>query len=77
MAASQVEINHRAYLDRHRRLEDERSGEFALMRDGEVIAVYDDLENAYRAGVGRFGDGGFSIKEIGSQPFRLGVFSLR
>lgn len=77
MTASQAETNHRAYLDRHRHLEDEHSGEFALMRDGEVIAVYDDLEIGYRAGVDRFGDGGFSIKEIGAQPFRLGVFSLR
>lgn len=76
MTASQVEMNHRAYLDRHRHLEDERSGEFALMHDGEVIAIYDDLEIAFRVGVDRFGDGGFSIEEIGAQPFRLGVFNL-
>ena len=76
MTASQVEINHQAYLDRHRHLEDEHSGKFALMRDGKIINLYDDPEQAFRDGISEYGEGEFSVKEIGAQPIRLGAASL-
>ena len=76
MTARQVEINHQAYLDRHRHLEGDHCGEFALMRDGEVVRLYDDPEQAFRDGISEYGEGEFSVKEIGAQPVRLGAASL-
>lgn len=77
MTATQVEINHQAYLDNYRNLEDEHSGQFALMHDGEIIGeLYDDPEQAFRDGIQKYGEGEFSVKEIGAQPVRLGAASL-
>ena len=76
MAETQIQINHQAYVDRHRHLEAAHTGEFALMHDGEVADIYGDAESAYHEGVRRFGQDQFSVKEIGAQPVRLGAASL-
>lgn len=76
MAASQAEINHQAYLAKHRHLDKEHSGEFALMRDGEIVRLYHDPEQAFRDGITEYGAGEFAVKEIGAQPIRLGAASL-
>lgn len=76
MAATQIEINHRAYADRHRHLEAAHTGEFALMHDGDVAHIYGGAESAYHEGVRRFGRDRFSVKEIGAQPVKLGGASL-
>ena len=73
---SQVEQNHQAYLDRYRHLEAEHTGKYALMRDGELIEIYEDLDSGYADGAAKFGDGEFSLKEIGAEPARLGAASL-
>ena len=73
---SQIEQNHQAYLDHYRHLEAEHTGKYALMHDGELIRIYDDLDAGYADGTAKFSDGEFSLKEIGAEPARLGAASL-
>ena len=59
-------MNRAVYEAKHReRLETKHSGEHVLMHDGEIIDIYDDLGDAYNAGVKQFGAEKFSIIEIG------------
>ena len=49
--ADQVFINHQAYEDRHTdRLEAEHLGQTALMRDGSIIGLFDNLFEAAKHG---------------------------
>lgn len=50
-------------------------GQFVLMHDGGVVAFFDSLADAARAGRERFGDTDFSIQEIASQDTSLGFHS--
>lgn len=47
-------------------------GKFALLHDGVQVALYDDLDGAYQAGMSDYGsaDGEllFDIQEIGAPP---------
>lgn len=62
----QVQINRAAFESDHRvRLESDDHGRIALMHDGELDGVFDDLEAANVAGYERFGEGRFSLIRIG------------
>ena len=45
--------------------------QFALMRDGAIIAYFDKPGDAYREGVSRYGDMIFSIQEVTDEPIDL------
>ncbi len=76
MAAEQLRIDEAAYENDYReQLERDHHGKTALMRDGKVVDVYDDPNDAYLTGYERWGLGGFSMKEIGREPIELGIFS--
>jgi hypothetical protein len=49
--------------------------QFALMRDGAIIAYFDKPGDAYREGVSRYGDMIFSIQEVTDEPIDLGFWS--
>lgn len=67
--SAQALSNHQAYRRRHReQMEAEHFGKIALLHDGEVVAVHEDRESAYAAGIGRYGLGEFSFEEIGARP---------
>ena len=53
----------------------EHRDELALMRDGRIIAYFDEPGDAYRAGLARFPDGIFSIQEVTDEPIDLGFWS--
>ncbi len=73
----QAEINFDAYEARHQaKLEPEHNGKVALMRNEEVVGIYDDCEAAFAAGVERFGRGEFSFQEIGAKPVFVSTFDL-
>ena len=58
----------RAHLDGHR-------GEYALIRNQRIVGFFDDVGDAYRAGLARFPDMPFSIQEVTDEPVDLGIFS--
>lgn len=54
-----------AYFDAIRaRLLAEHPGKFALIRGSELIGTFDSEENAYVAGLERFGNTPFLVKQI-------------
>lgn len=55
-------------LDKHR-------DQLALMRDGRIVAYFEKPGEAYRAGLGHFPDGIFSIQEVTDEPIDLGFWS--
>lgn len=76
-AESQVRSNQKAYDRNHRsQLEQTDSGRVALMHDGELKAVYNDMGDAYSIGCEKYGLGRFSLVRIGAQPVDLGVHAL-
>ena len=42
----------------------EHQGKFALIKGSELIGTFDTEENAYEAGVARFGNNPFLIKQV-------------
>ncbi len=75
--ADQVFINHQAYEDRHTdRLEAEHLGQTALMRDGSIIGLFDNLFEAAKHGIAEYGEGDFSGGVIGAKPIHLGFGAL-
>lgn len=61
--------NLRGYLKEH-------AGEFALLKNAELVAFFKGPGEAYRAGLARFADEIFSIQEVRSEPIHLGHMSL-
>ncbi len=50
-------------------------GKSALMRDGELVEVYDTPRDAYVTGQKLYEDGRFSIQEVTDEVEDLGYFS--
>jgi hypothetical protein len=51
------------------------ANKYALMRDGEVIAIYDTMPDAVTTAQKLFPDGRWSIQKITDQPINLGYRS--
>lgn len=49
--------------------------QFALMREGAIIAYFDKPGDAYREGIARYSDEVFSIQEVTDEPIDLGFWS--
>lgn len=53
------------YFNSHRdELLKHYEGKFALVKDRELIAVFDDPQEAYQEGIKRFGNTPFLIKQV-------------
>ena len=77
MSQDQISANYEAYVAKYRGdLERDHNGKVALIRNGELIEVHDNYDDAYWHGIDEFGLGDFSIQEIGDQPAQLGVLSF-
>ena len=50
----------------------EHRGGYALMRDGELIDVFDERARAKEFGFERYPPGGFSVHPIGHPPLQSG-----
>ncbi len=73
----QVEVDHAAYNEKYRQaMEREHFGRVALMHQGEVVGVYNDMGDAYSIGCEKYGLGNFSMKRIGQRPARLGSLGI-
>jgi hypothetical protein len=71
----QVKRNYKSFVDKLPSLLALHRGEFALMRDGEIVDFFDTVRDAYVAGQKLFGVDGFSIQEVVDRPVDLGYFS--
>ena len=69
--------NYRVYQERFKdELEPEHTGQTALMADGQVIALYNDWEDAHTTGCSIYGRGKFSLVDVGMRPADLGFVRL-
>lgn len=50
-------------------------GQFALLNDQRIIALFDSPVAAVTEGIRRFGSGHFSVQEISTVPENLGFYS--
>jgi hypothetical protein len=71
----QVKINYEAFNKMLDGLLVDKRGKYALLRDGELIEVYDTLEDAVSTADKFFTDGRYSIQRITDQPVNLGLRS--
>lgn len=71
----QIESNYAAFQAKLSSLLEEHRGEFALMRNGEVVEFFDTARDTYAAGKKMFEDGLFSVQEVTDVPIDLGFFS--
>lgn len=71
----EVDRNYDAFMRMLSDILDEHRDQFALMRDGKIIAFFDKPGDANRAGVDRFKDRVFSIQEVTDEPIDLGFWS--
>ena len=62
-----VQLHTRTYETAHREaLERHHWGRSALMRDGDVVEIFDEGIDAYDAGIERFGRSNFAVMGIGA-----------
>ena len=71
----QVDRNYESFQKRLPDLLQTHAGKFALMRDGEVVDIFDSMADAARAGRRLYPDGLFSVQKITDQKVDLGYFS--
>ena len=75
--STQIRANHIAYNEKYRQqMEQDNLGRIALMHDGEIVEVYNDMGDAYLIGCEKFGLGNFLMKRIGQRPAQLGIHSI-
>lgn len=63
----------RAYESRQSELESQHMGQWVLMRDRDVIGVFESFEGASETALERFGRGPYLIRQVGAEPLRLPV----
>lgn len=51
------------------------AGKHALLRDGEIVAIYDTLGDAVATAEKFYQDGMYSIQKVTADPVDLGYFS--
>jgi hypothetical protein len=71
----QVDRNYDAFVRMLASVLREHRNQFALMRDGEIVAYFDKPGEANRAGMERFDDQLYSIQEVTDEPIDLGFWS--
>ena len=54
---------------------DAHEGEYALLRDEQVVGFFRNVTEADRAGRAKYPDGVYSIQEVTDEPIDLGIFS--
>ena len=73
MPINQIQVNETAYDDCRAELERRSDGQTVLMRDGKVVGLFADPNDAYLTGCERWGLGGFLMKKVGQRPIELGL----
>ena len=73
LAMAELRKNRKAFNGMRHELERDHSGRIALLHDGELVSIFNDRGDAYVIGCERFGQGYFSIKQIGTAPASFGA----
>ncbi len=71
----QVDKNYRAFLAMLPNIIGTQRDKYALMKDGEIVAFYSTLEDAYVTAHKFYPDGEFSVQRVTDIPVDLGFFS--
>lgn len=66
----------KAFQNIQAQLESQHMGKWVLIRDRELVSVYESFEDAARDAVRRFGSGPFLIRQVGAPPVTLPVSVL-
>lgn len=53
----------------------QKENKYALMRDGELVAVYDTMQDAVTTAEKLYADGRWSVQRITDKPINLGLRS--
>ena len=65
----QINVNFPAYMANHKEhLEREHRGRVALMRQGQLVGVFDTVDEADAHGSEQFPERDFMLQKIGSEP---------
>ena len=65
----QIKVNFPAYVaDYKEQLEREHRGKVALMREGQLVGVFDSVEEADAHGSEQFPERDYMLQKIGSEP---------
>ena len=73
LAMAELRKNRKTFNGMRQELERDHSGRIALLHDGKLVSIFNDRGDAYVIGCERFGEGHFSIKQIGTPPASLGA----
>ncbi len=74
--SEQLSQNIGAYEKIAQELEERHLGQFALLSNGEFVQVYATRSDALKIGREKFGEGNFSIKQIGGRSLSRGIQTL-
>lgn len=74
--SEQLSLNIAAYEEIIQDLEKRHLGQFALFSNGKFIEVYEARSDALKIGREKFGEGRFSLKQIGGNPPSQGIETL-
>lgn len=71
----EVDANFEAFQALLPKLIEHERGKFALMRDREIVELFDTAGDALRAAALKYEDGRYSIQEITDRVIGLGYYS--
>ncbi|MGI9256286.1 MAG: hypothetical protein ACR2PY_05075 [Salinispira sp.] len=76
---SDINEQTRKNVDAYKKAEDnliqDHYGKYAVFSNGNLEGIYNDLDDAYKIGLQLYGDGKFTIRQIGQKPINLGFMS--
>ena len=67
----EIDVELAAYEGLRERLETEHMGKWVLLKNRELIGVFDSFEQAAEDAVKKFGRGPYLIRQVGSPPVTL------
>lgn len=71
----EVDNNYEAFIKILPRIVEQHSGQYALMKDREIVSYHKTFLKAREKATKHYPDGLFSIQEISAEPVDLGYFS--
>ncbi len=73
---AEMDKNWEAFKKIEKSMEMEHRGKTLLMRNGEMVDIFNDIGDAYKIGCEKFGLGRFSLQVVGQQPVNLGSYAI-
>ena len=70
-----LRANFEAFQSQLPKLIELHRGQFALLRDGQIVQIYDTPRDAFLVGRQTYADGKFSVQEVIDTPVDLGFYS--